>query len=55
MPIADELAERLGKPGDEIPQGEAWEVRVPTNLVKLRADDKLPTWHKDVNGEWVAG
>lgn len=55
LPIADELAERLGKPGYEIPQGDPWEVRVPTNLVKLRADDKLPTWHKDTNGNWIEG
>lgn len=53
LPIADELAERLDQPGDEIPQGDPWEVRIPTNLVKLRADDQLPKWAKDVNGNWV--
>ncbi|KAB2878661.1 hypothetical protein F9K33_12305 [bacterium] len=53
LPIANELAERLDQPGDEIPQGDPWEVRIPTNLVKLRADDQLPNWAKDVNGNWV--
>ncbi len=53
LPIADELAERLDKPGDEVPQGEPWEVRIPTNLVKLRADDALPKWQKDNDGNWV--
>ncbi|MFI6539344.1 hypothetical protein ACIBHY_43290 [Nonomuraea sp. NPDC050547] len=53
LPIADELAERLGRPGTEVPQGEPWKVLVPTNLVKLRADDKLPRWKLDADGEWV--
>jgi len=53
LPIADELAERLGRPGDEIPVGEAWSVRVPTTLVRLRADDQLPTWQKQPDGSWV--
>ena len=39
LPIADEIAERLDRPGDEVPQGDPWTVRVPTSLVKLRADD----------------
>jgi hypothetical protein len=53
LPIADEIAERLDRPGDEIPQGEPWLVRIPTTLVHLRADDKLPKWKQDANGEWV--
>jgi hypothetical protein len=53
LPIADEIAERLDRPGDEVPQGDPWLVRVPTTLVHLRADDKLPSWHQDANGEWV--
>jgi len=53
LPIADELAERLDRPGDEVPQGEPWTVRVPTNLVKLRADDALPRWEQDADGNWV--
>lgn len=53
LPIADEIAERLGYPGEEIPVGEPWEVRVPTTLVKLRADDALPVWEKQPDGSWV--
>lgn len=53
LPIADEIAERLDRPGDETPQGEPWTVRVPTNLVHLRADDRLPRWEKNAEGEWV--
>jgi hypothetical protein len=53
LPIADEIAERLDQPGDEVPQGDPWMVRVPTSLVKLRDDDKLPQWVKDQNGNWA--
>jgi len=53
LPIADELAERLGRPEQEIPQGDPWTVRVPTTLVKLRDDDKLPAWQQDPSGNWV--
>lgn len=51
--IADELAERTGKPEGEKAQGDPWDVVVPTTLVKLRPDDKLPTWQKDSSGKWV--
>ncbi len=53
LPIADEIAERLDRPGEEIPQGEPWTVRIPTNLVHLRADDQLPKWEQNDAGEWV--
>ena len=53
LPIADEIAERLDRPGEEIPQGDPWLVRVPTTLVHLRPDDKLPRWKQDATGEWV--
>ncbi|MEZ4499187.1 MAG: hypothetical protein R2839_03780 [Thermomicrobiales bacterium] len=54
LPIADEIAERLDRPGDEIPQGDPWTVRIPTTLVHLRPDDKLPKWTQDpATGEWV--
>jgi hypothetical protein len=33
VPIADELAERLGKKEGETPQGEVWDVVLPTTLV----------------------
>jgi hypothetical protein len=53
LPIADEIAERLDRPGDEIPQGDPWLVRIPTTLIKLRPDDKLPRWKQDADGEWI--
>ena len=53
LPIADEIAERLDRPGDEFPEGDPWLVRIPTTLVHLRADDKLPKWKQDANGDWV--
>ncbi|PWW25184.1 hypothetical protein JD79_04382 [Geodermatophilus normandii] len=53
LPIADEIAERLDRPGAEVPQGAPWIVRVPTNLVHLRADDRLPRWEQNQQGEWV--
>ncbi len=54
LPIAEEIAERLDRPGEEIPQGDSWTVRIPTTLVNLRADDKLPVWMQDpATGEWV--
>jgi len=52
LPIADEIAERLDRPGDEIPQGNPWLVRIPTTLVHLRPDDKLPEWKKQIDGTW---
>jgi hypothetical protein len=55
LPIADEIAERLQRPGDEIPQGDPWLVRIPTTLVKLRPDDALPKWVQDASGNWVEG
>jgi hypothetical protein len=53
VPIAAEIAERLNRPGDELPEGEPWLVRIPTNLIRLRPDDKLPSWTQDNNGEWI--
>jgi hypothetical protein len=53
LPIADEIAERLDRPGAEVPQGDPWLVRIPTTLVKLRPDDRLPEWEQDAEGNWV--
>ena len=51
--IAQELEKMKGKQGDEVSIGEPWEVRVPTNLVRLRTDGELPSWGKDSRGEWT--
>lgn len=53
LPIADEIAERLDRPGDEFPEGDPWLVWLPTTLVHLRADDKLPKWKQNDEGEWM--
>lgn len=53
LPIAQELAEQLGRPGNELPEGDPWEVRVPTTLIKLRADQTLPSWTQDAQGRWI--
>lgn len=52
LPIVDEVAEAEQRPGDEVPVGDPWDVKVPTSLVHLRADDSLPVWKKSGEG-WV--
>ncbi|KAH7071782.1 hypothetical protein FB567DRAFT_612457 [Paraphoma chrysanthemicola] len=52
LPLATEIQESLGKKKDEPTKyGEPWLVRVPTNLIKLRNDNKAPVWTKDVRTE----
>ncbi|MEO0615598.1 MAG: hypothetical protein AAFY69_05630 [Pseudomonadota bacterium] len=53
LPIADEIAERLGRPGDEVPFGDPWPVVVPTRLMRLRSDSSLPAWEEVGDGTWV--
>jgi hypothetical protein len=53
VPIVQELAEQLGAPGAEVPQGGPWDVSVPTSLLLLRETATLPEWHKDEDGNWV--
>lgn len=53
LSIADEIAEGLDHPGDEVPQGDPWLVRIPTTLVRLRADNALPSWGQASSGNWV--
>lgn len=50
--IVDELAKALGRPGAETPVGDPWRVVVPTGLVRLRQDSKLPEWEKAPDGTW---
>ena len=42
--IVTEMKEQEGAPGDEIAVGLPWDVTLPTTLVKLRSDDRLPNW-----------
>jgi hypothetical protein len=55
LPVADEIAERTDRPGDETPHGEPWTVRIPTDLVALRTRPGLPTWTKQADGSWLPG
>ena len=55
--IVAEMKEQQGADGDEdpAPDGKSWDVTLPTTLVKLRSDDKLPSWHWDnsIPPQWV--
>jgi hypothetical protein len=51
--IVEEIRSQTGAPGDEVPQGDPWEVVLPTALVYLRNDSSLPKWKKNEDGEWV--
>ena len=51
--IIQEIKERDLASGDEVAQGDPWDVRLPTTLVRLRPDGSLPTWQKDGSGQWV--
>jgi hypothetical protein len=51
--IIQEIKERDQAPGTEVAQGDPWDVRVPTTLVRLRPDGSLPEWKKNAAGEWV--
>jgi hypothetical protein len=58
LPITEEIKARDNAPGDEKPQGDPWEVVLPTTLIKLRDDDTLPVWKKFVvagHDVWVPG
>jgi hypothetical protein len=51
VPIVTEIQESTGAPGNEVPVGNPWLVRLPTTLVRLRPHDDLPEWQK-VDETW---
>jgi hypothetical protein len=53
LDIISEIKSRQQAPLAEIKHGNPWEVRVPTSLVSLRANNDLPSWQEDQNGRWV--
>jgi hypothetical protein len=58
LPITEEIKARDDAPGDETPQGNPWEVSLPTTLIRLRNDDTLPIWAKyqvAARDVWVPG
>jgi hypothetical protein len=50
--IVEEIKERTGASRNELPVGTAWETRVPTSLVLLRASASLPRWKRVNADEW---
>ncbi len=52
LPITEEIREASGAPGNEVPVGDAWEVRLPTTLIKLRDDHDTPEWKQDPADQW---
>lgn len=54
LPLVTDIQESLGRKESEPKRnGEPWTVKVPTTLVRLRHDDKTPTWLKDPSsGIW---
>ncbi len=53
LSIIEEIKERDKAAGGEVPQGDPWEVHLPTTLIKLRDQASLPEWQKNDKGEWV--
>jgi hypothetical protein len=41
-------------PPQELAIGLPWEIRLPTNLVRLRPDNSLPEWERGEDGQWRA-
>jgi hypothetical protein len=50
--IVDEIRERTGASQGETLIGEPWDIRLPTNLLYVRADDELPQWVQNPPGSW---
>jgi hypothetical protein len=44
LPFYEEQKAQLGSPDNEVPYSDPWEVRVPTTLIKLRQDDRVPVF-----------
>ena len=50
--ILDEIFEKNRAPQDEVPIGDAWEIRVPTRLVLRHERGALPSWVRDPQHSW---
>jgi hypothetical protein len=51
--IIEEIRERDKAKGNEIAQGDPWDVHLPTTLIVLRDKPGLPEWQKNAQGEWL--
>jgi hypothetical protein len=52
LPIAEEIREQTDAL-DEATYGKPWEVVLPTSLIRLRTDNKLPAWKQADPTKWV--
>jgi hypothetical protein len=52
VPLIEEIKASNKAPGTEVPYGDPWKFRLPSDLVKLRKDAELPSWNIQ-NGEGV--
>jgi hypothetical protein len=52
VPLIEEIKADNNAPGTEVPYGDPWKFRLPSDLVKLRKDAELPSWNIQ-NGEGV--
>jgi hypothetical protein len=50
--VITEIKERDQAKGLEVAQGDPWDVRLPTTLLRLRLDGSLPQWRKNPDGTW---
>jgi hypothetical protein len=53
IPITQEIRELSGSPGSETPYGTPWDIVLPTDLIKLRADGKTPVWTQPDPSKWI--
>lgn len=54
LSIIDEIKQRAGHSDmPPIAYGKPWEVIVPTSLIKLKADDQLPSWKQKEGESWA--
>jgi hypothetical protein len=51
--IVDEIKSRTGASQGETPEGDHWDVRLPTSLVLLKANRDLPEWTREAAETWV--
>jgi hypothetical protein len=52
VPLLEELNAQTQIGQTPLPYGNPWKIKLPTTLVMLRPDSKLPKWKQD-DGEWV--
>jgi hypothetical protein len=52
VPLLEELNAQTQIGQTPLPYGNPWKIKLPTTLVMLRPDSKLPNWKQD-DGEWV--